>query len=181
MALNVVLIVAHFLLFLRYSHRCAPLMFSAFAIAMGPILLHRFELLVSVLVLAAWLLFQRNRAAAGFLLGLAISTKVYPAIFLPLLFGELLRQRQYLEAMLTGCCVALGAAIPTAAVLLFGGSVSETFESMRVHQLKPISLEGIWGNVITVVQKLQDTPIRMDLSYGIHGMASDCRGSATPS
>ena len=71
--LNALLIVAQFFFFKLYGPRGATIIFVATVLAMGPILLFRFELFVTMLLLVAWELFRRDwLGASAFLLGIAI-------------------------------------------------------------------------------------------------------------
>ena len=56
-------------------------------LAAGPILLYRFALLVSLQLLLAWLAWRTERSLlAGVLMAVAILTKLYPLMLVPLFF-----------------------------------------------------------------------------------------------
>ncbi|MFH0770583.1 MAG: hypothetical protein V1926_04355 [Candidatus Peregrinibacteria bacterium] len=171
---NVALIIGHFFFFRHYGSRVAPIIFTLLVLSMGPILLFRFELFVSLILLMVWRLFQRgdDRAAAA-VLGFATSVKVYPVILLPLLVAESLRLRLFKKATMTVLFFGLGLMLPVAFMIAFGGSLSEIIQGVRVHNLKPISLDGVWGTIITIAQAVARIPFQKTFGSGIHGLASN--------
>ena len=174
MFVNVLLIVAHFLFFQKNGHRFAPLIFIGLLLACGPILLFRFELLVSLLVLHAWKCFHKGSLiCAAFLLGVATSIKLYPVLLLPLICAEHLRRRRISDAAKEVGIFFTGMLLPVLTFFEFGGSMTDLLSSIKVHQLKAIGLEGFWGNLTVMVQRAMHIPLRVTLAFGIHGLTSD--------
>jgi len=174
MVANVLLIFGHVAFFLRNGSRWAALSLVLLAAAAGPILLFRFELLVSLLVLCAWALAQRRSyIASAIVLGVATVIKVYPAVFLPLLLAEVLRRKQYADSVAAAAGFGLGIIVPTLLTMAYGFPLPEIIQSVQVHQLKPIGLEGLWANIIVPLQALLHIPLRMTPAYGVHGLTSD--------
>ena len=168
--MNVLLIIAHVLFFLRTGPKWAPLTFVLLTAAAGPILLFRFELLVSLVVLWAWRLFQRKQLFfAAFLLGIATSIKLYPLIVLPLVAGELLRKKKWADTVMVIGCFSAGVAFPIVLTVAYGFSFLAILQSVAVHGLKPVGLEGFWGNLVTIVQGLLHIPLDMTPGYGVQG------------
>ncbi len=174
MAANAFLMVAHFSFFVRYGHRFAAAIFVAILAATGPILFFRFELFVSLLTLWAWHTFQRRSTIhAGFLLGIASSMKLYPVVLMPFLVLEHVRRGEHSPAVHTIFAFFAGALTPVFLLISFGSNWADVLQSVRVHELKPIGLEGIWGNLITLLQSANGIPLRITPGYGVHGLSSD--------
>lgn len=172
--INVLLIVLHFLLFERFSHRAAPLVFVALVAAAGPILLYRFELLVSLLTVCAWVLFRRNRMElAALLTGLAVSIKLYPIVLFPLLVAPSLKARDWAECFRTSLFFGIGVLAPVTFAVQFGATITDILHGIAVHGLKPVGLEGLWGAVVTALQWILSIPLHITPGFGVHGLTSD--------
>jgi len=172
--LNVLLIVAQFFFFKLYGPRGATIIFVATVLAMGPILLFRFELFVTMLLLVAWELFRRDRlGASAFLLGLAACMKLYPVVLLPLLLMDLFRRKQILQIYRTIMFFLAGLLAPTVAFLAWGGSLVAITNGLRMQQLRTVALEGIWGTLITLLQFAMGIPRRVVDMNNERGLISD--------
>jgi Gpi18-like mannosyltransferase len=170
-AANIALLVAHLFLYRAFQRPYAPVIFVGLVLAAGPIVLYRFELLVSALVLAAWYVFRRsNLPAAGALLGLASAVKLYPVILLPVFIAEAIRKRQWVHAAAVVEFFILGALVPTAAFIGAGGSISGILGSVEVHQLKPLNLSGLWTSLVLFWQKATGAALHVTPGYGVHGV-----------
>lgn len=111
---------------------------------LGPILLFRFDALVTLLLILSFVSFEKNRPAqAGFWLGLATGMKVFPIIFLPYLLLLLRRRALFLiyfaEALI----------LPVLAFLVLGGNWGQVIDALNFHNLKLISIESLPGSIIT--------------------------------
>lgn len=149
----------------------APWMMIALMVAAGPILLYRFELIVSLLVLASWILWKKEKAGkAGFLLGVATAIKLYPLILLPCFVIPGIRKRM-LPRIIAGFLT--GIAIPVLSFLGTGGSLQGMKEALMFHQEKPIGLDGLMGSILPLMQSAAHLPIRMTPANSIHGFATD--------
>ncbi len=174
MLVNAALIAAHFAFFRAVGHRYAALFFLAVAAAMGPILLFRFELLVSLLTLVAWMLFQKDRHAdAALLLGIATSIKLYPVVLMPVVLMPGFAARDWRGMLHTLLWFFIGLLGPVVLAIELGLSFDGMLQSLAIHQLKPVGLEGFWGNAITIVQYLAGIPLRITPNYGVHGLTTD--------
>lgn len=174
MAVNLLVIAAHVALARIFvSNRAAWLMLF-FALLVGPILLCRFELVVSLLVVAAWFFWQRGKfMPAGFLLGAAIATKVYPVLLVPLLLIGAWREGKWSRAGAALFACAAGGFFVTGALGLFGCDWDDIVASLRFHFDKPFGVEGLLGSGIPLVQTVLGIPLRMAPRNGIHGFESD--------
>ncbi len=171
---NLLLLFLHALYFYRLYSPAAVRVFLVIAVATGPILLYRFELLVSLLVLLAWHFFTKHKhAAAAALLGFSTAMKVYPVLlFIPIL-AQSMRQRLFRQAVISILAFSLGLLIPVGGLVLAGSSVAEISAALEFHQLKPIGLEGLWGEALVFSHLLTDTPLNITPGYGVHGLSSN--------
>lgn len=168
---NIFLIIAHFVFFSRVGHKYAPILFSLLVLAIGPILLFRFELLVSLLVLLAWYLFgQKKFGWSAFALGLGTSIKLYPAILFPLLIFDLLSQKKWRSTIVIVLTFAAGLTLPILAFLLVGGDFGGFLTSIKVHSLKPVGAEGLWGNLVAFMNASFGSPFDVTRGYGVYGI-----------
>jgi uncharacterized membrane protein len=74
--------------------------YTALLLAVGPILIYRFDLIPAVITLASIYAFTRKRhKLAWIFLAIAVFTKVYPAVIAPLFLVQQLSHRQYRKAI----------------------------------------------------------------------------------
>jgi hypothetical protein len=131
------------------------------ALAIGPLLCQRFDLLPASLVAAALYAFAcRGDVIAGALLGLAVMTKLYPLLlFLPLLaflcgVGE---GRRALVLAGTGAAAALAVAAP------FLLTAPESFlRAVGLYGERPLHFESQLGSIVLALQG----PAALVRSYG---------------
>lgn len=180
MAVNCLILATHVLLAARRGSRPAPWLMLALAAACGPILLFRFELFVSLLVVSGWLLWRSGRmGAAGVLLGFAVSAKLYPVLLGPLFLMDAWRLGHWR-------CVARGLAgwgtgfaLPVAALVAFGARPGEMLDALRYHFDKPVGIDGFQGSLVPLLQDALGIPLRNAPRNGIYGFESDLGGAAT--
>jgi hypothetical protein len=180
MVANLLLLAAHVALARIFVSVRAAWLMLLFALLVGPILLCRFELVVSLLVLLAWIFWRRGLfMPAGFLLGTATATKVYPVLFVPLLLVAAWREgrvKQPCAAVFAWLC---GGFFIAGALGLFGCDWDNIAAAMRFHFDKPFGVEGLLGSGIPLLQGLLGIPLRMAPRNGIHGFESDLGSAAT--
>jgi len=168
---NILLIIAHFVFFSRYSHKYAPILFSLLVLAAGPILLFRFELIVSLLVLVAWHLFQQKKYGwSAFMLALGTSVKLYPAILFPLLILDILLRKNWRKISVTVLAFVAGITLPLLSFFLLGGDFGGFLRSLEVHSLKPVGIEGLWGNLLAFMNMGFGSSFNVSPGYGVYGI-----------
>lgn len=161
------------------SARAAWLMLL-FVVLAGPILLCRFELVVSLAVLAAWACWRRGLfMPAGFLLGAATATKVYPVLLVPLLLLAAWREGRASRACAAAFAWAGGGFFVSGALGLCGCDWDDIVAALRFHFDKPFGVEGLLGSGIPLLQAILGIPLRMAPRNGIHGFESDLGAAAT--
>ena len=177
---NAILLCLHILLAAVFGEKHTPWVMMILAAATGPILLYRFELLVSLLVLTGWLFWRRGHLnSCGFFMGLAMATKIYPILLAPLLlFGAWMsgKIRKGISSMFAW---ALGLFGMTFSLLIFGAQSQELMSAIKFHINKPLGIDGSLGSLVPILQNILDIPLRMAPRNGIHGFDSDLGGLAT--
>lgn len=168
---SILLIGLHVVIAERNGPSEAPWVMIALMAAAGPILLYRFELIVSLLVLASWAFWKKEReGTAGFLLGVATAIKLYPLVLLPCFVIPGIRKRM-LPRLIAGFLT--GIAIPVFSFLSAGGSLQGMKDALMFHHEKPIGLDGLMGSIIPLIQSAAHLPLRMTPTNSTNGFATD--------
>ncbi len=138
-------------------------------IALGPILLFRFDALVTLTVLLSLLAFAKEKfARAGFWLGLATGLKVFPIIILPYLALALWRKRQWKQILTLGIYFLEALILPVLVFFILGGNLEQIGGALGFHSLKLISIESLPGSLITGWSLLtKGVPPALLAGYGI--------------
>ncbi|MBU2051815.1 DUF2029 domain-containing protein [Patescibacteria group bacterium] len=117
---------------------------------LGPILLFRFDALVTLLLILSFVSFQKNRPGwSGFCLGLATGMKVFPVIVLPYLLMILIKQKQLKSLLLLLIYFGEALLLPVLIFFLLGGNWQQIIGALNFHNLKLISIESLPGSFIT--------------------------------
>lgn len=135
----------------------------------GPILLFRFDGLVTLFLLLGFLMFTKEKYHfAGFWLGLATGMKVFPIIFLPYLVLILLRKGKKKETLALLIFFVEALLIPVMAFLLLGGDLEQIKMALSFHSQKLISIESVIGSFVTGLSLLfKGTPPELIPGNGI--------------
>ncbi|MFH1354198.1 MAG: hypothetical protein ABIH36_02825 [bacterium] len=171
--INILLIIGHFYLYKHFGPPGASIFFLILLLAMGPLLLFRFDLAVTSLVLLTWLSFTHQRLSlAGFLLGVAIATKLYPIVLLPIMAAQLLKNYLFRKFALFSLSVFLGATLIVAPFLISSGSLIDISDSFDNYLVKPVGLESLWASGLTIIWQIKSsTRPAIDGSHYIQGIA----------
>jgi len=171
---NILLLGGHVLLArLCVSSRAAWLMLLL-GVMVGPILLHRFELLVSLLVLVSWQYWGRGNFGWGaFWMGVATATKIYPLLLAPLLGMAAIREKGWKGAFKVVFFWMVGVAVPVGGLYLCGSTIGEMAKAFRFHLDKPFGVEGLLGSGVPILQWALGIPLRMAPRNGVHGFDVD--------
>jgi uncharacterized membrane protein len=122
-------------------------------VALGPISLNTYDAWPALLtVLALWLLLRGRELPAFAVLGLAVVTKVYPLVLVPLAAWFLWRRagtRRLLIALGVLVVVAAAAIAPFAAYAPHG-----VYESFRAQASRGLQIESLGASVLLVLDRL---------------------------
>jgi len=170
---NGLLLLLHAWIFHRWGPKGANWLLGGMLLAMGPLLLYRFDLMVSLLVLGAWLLATKKYWRwSGILMGLAVATKLYPIVLLPILLVERWRSKKMVGVIEYVAYFCLGIAIVTAPFLMLGGSLTDITDSLNTFKMKPVEFQSLWANVIAVRWMLGGgEQLVIDEGQSVHGFA----------
>jgi hypothetical protein len=172
LTLNLLVLIAHAVLVKNYAAKNWP-WFSLSLLCLGPILLFRFDALVTLAILAAFISYtKKNFSLSGFCLGLATSLKLFPVIFLPYLVLILFRQKKIRSLVLSIIYFVEALIVPFLAFSLLGGNWQQVAEALNFHNLKLISIESLPGSIITGWSLItQGQPPALLAGYGIWAVA----------
>ncbi len=132
-------------------------------VALGALLLDRFDLLPALVTLLALLAFVHDRHRLGAcVLGLAIAVKLYPAVILPLAVARTWRHVGRRDGLLVAAC-ALGVA--SAVYIPFAVVAPDGVASSIGRQLgRPLQIESLGAGVLLATHQL--TGLELDWSSG---------------
>lgn len=170
---NLALLLLYLFFVWDYGGRHSSWVMLAFILASGPILLFRFELLVGLLVLIAWQLFMKNRWWwAAMVLGVAAAVKMYAVVLLPFFILQAMRRRVWLAGVVA-LAFSAGVFLPVGAYMMTGGSWDAITYSLKVHQLKPVGLDALWGSAALLGWHFGDWMVEPRTAYGVNGLGTD--------
>jgi hypothetical protein len=171
---NTLILLLQVLLIGRKSSGWQTMLFLLLLLAFGPIVFFRFDSTVTLLVLAGWFLWKRQRYFfSGLSFGSSIAMKIFPIIFLPYLYLVLTRERRLTSgfSFLAGILIAL--IVPVLWFFSLGGDGQQLKEILAFHSLKPVSIESLPGSILTGLSWLtQGSPPALLGGYGVWGIRS---------
>ncbi len=143
----------------------APLFFAAAPLALGSVMLTRFDLWPAALTVAALALLVGGRFRLGFgTLGLAAAAKLYPALLLPVAIAHVWRLRGRREALIcAGAFLAVVVAVVLPFAVLSPGGVGDSFWRQAG---RPLQIESLGAGLLLVSHHLFGLELTMESSYG---------------
>jgi len=156
--INILLIWLHFWFYASQRPFLTNLGFIMMMFFAGPILLFRFELIVSLLCLLSFFCWQKGRQKlALFLLGLATTAKIYPLLFVPYYLILVLKERKINTKLKTMFNLVeffiIGVFLPILLTFFWGLSPKQMLTALMFHASKPVGIEGILAMIITFLNK----------------------------
>jgi hypothetical protein len=147
-------------------------------LAIGPLLLLRFDLVPAVCVLLAVLFAAKDRpGAAAAALGYGTAAKLYPAVLAPLLvlglvpaLGWWRSLRRTVPGFLAGFAVTV---VPALAL-----SVPGTLGAVLYHVARGVQIESLWASAIGVAHVVAGLPARTVVGFGAYDLDSSVSGAA---
>ena len=149
----------------------AALVFTALApLALGSVILSRFDLWPAAIVAAALAALVSGRARAGHaLLGLGVATKLYPGVFVPLGVAFVWKRRGRREALVClGLAAAVTAAIFLPFVVLAPGGV---WHSLSVQLRRPLQVESLGSALLLAAHHAFGLGVTESSSHGSQNLA----------
>jgi hypothetical protein len=147
------------------------LCFAALApVALGPVVLSRFDLWPATLTAAALCALVTDRLRLGHVaLGAAIAAKLYPAVLAPLAVIYVWRRKGRREALLCAGLL-LGVVVLAFApfVVLAPGGV---WDSLWNQASRPLQIESLGAGVLLVAHHLFGTGVTVESSHGSQNLA----------
>jgi hypothetical protein len=159
-----------------------PLLFAALApLALGSVILSRFDLWPAVLVAGATAALVAGRFRTGHaLLGIGAAAKFYPGVLLPLAVAYTWKRRGRKEALVClGLTVGMFALIFLPFVVLAPGGV---WHSVSVQLGRPLQVESLGAAVLLVAHHVFGFGLAGETSHGsqnVAGAAADALGIAS--
>jgi len=149
--------------------------YTAFLLAIGPIVSHRYDIFPAILVLLALYAFLSERHGCAYaLLAAGVMTKVYPAALLPVFLLHHYRNHSYQgirSALLTFAATVLAIALP-----FFLMSPGGLFDSFTYHAQRGIQLESTYSSLLLVAGECGWLSVGLEFTYGswnLTGTAAD--------
>jgi hypothetical protein len=159
------------------ARRRIPLAYVLAMVAMGPLLVLRFDLVPAVCVLVAAAMAAEGRfgwAAAA--LGYGTAAKIFPGVLAPLLVLGLvpaLGWRRSLLRTVPPFLAGFGVTVVPALLL----SVRGTADSVLYHVQRGVQVESLWANLIGIAH-LFGLPANTVYGFGAYDLASGVSGVA---
>jgi hypothetical protein len=149
----------------------AALVFTALApLAVGSVILSRFDLWPAAIVVAALAALVSGRLRLGhLLLGLGVAVKLFPAVLVPLAFGFAWRRAGRREAL-----VCLGLLAGLAALLFlpfFVLSPGGVWNSFSVQLGRPLQVESLGSALLLAAHHVFGLDVTGDTSHGSQNLA----------
>lgn len=153
--INCLLIFILAYLYVKMSNQRSLFVYSLILLFTGPIILYRFELLVTTFVILSFYFWkQRKFSWSAIFLAIATLTKVYPIILLPYFMIKLSTQKfsksiTYLATYMVTVIVFL-----LLFFAIFQINFSDLNNALSYHAQKSISFESSWAIVVTLLNMI---------------------------
>lgn len=173
--LGLIFLAFHLFLYKKINGYLGVLIFLAILLFSGPILLFRFELVVSLLVLLSIYFFKKKRPFwSSLFLGIATTVKVYPILVLPYYLLIFFKKRKFKKLIITLIFFLLGVGVVIGAYFLIGSSLKELSGSFDFHAKKPLGLESPLTTPLIIFYRYQHHQLpRLIGAYGVWGIDID--------
>jgi hypothetical protein len=159
------------------GRRRIPLAYVLAMVAVGPLLVLRFDLVPAVCVLLAAAMAAKGRfgwAAAA--LGYGTAAKIFPGVLAPLLVLGMVPALGWWRSLyrtVPGFLAGFGLTVVPALAL----SVRGTADSVLYHVQRGVQIESLWANLIGIAH-LFGLPARTVYGFGAYDLTSSVSGAA---
>jgi Glycosyltransferase family 87 len=160
------------------GRRRIPLAYVLAMVAMGPLLLLRFDLVPAVCVLLAAAMAAEGRPGwAAAALGYGTAAKIFPGVLAPLLVLGLVPAMGWRRSLLRTVPPFLaGFGLTVVPALLL--SVRGTADSILFHVQRGVQIESLWANAIGLLDVLGVVQARTVNGFGAYDLSSSVSGLA---
>jgi len=170
---NVVLLIFLALIFHKVNPYFGPLSLIAIFLSSGPIILYRFELFTTLLVVMAITLWQKKHFNISIAF-LATSTlvKIYPVLLLPVFLLATLKSSG-IKTVISMGMIFIGTIFGLLSIylLFFQIPLSQIILDANIHALKPVHAESLWASLLVIFSWLKSgVPAAGKGSMGIYGI-----------
>jgi Glycosyltransferase family 87 len=140
------------------------------ALALGPVVLSRFDLWPATLTVGALalLLYERRRSAFA-VLGLAFAAKLFPALLLPPMLTYVWRRNGRRQALLCGLCFAAVAVACYAPFVVL--DPHGVWSSLAGQASRPLQIESLGASILLAAHQVSGLALTMDVSHGSNNLA----------
>jgi hypothetical protein len=143
---------------------------AAAAVALGPVVLSRFDLWPTALTAAALAALVSGRLRLGHVaLGAAVAAKLYPAVLVPLTLVYVWRRAGRRDALV--CAGLLIAVVAAAFVPFLAFAPHGVWDSVWNQASRPVQIESLGAAVLLVGHQLFGLGLTMDSSHGSQNLA----------
>jgi Glycosyltransferase family 87 len=160
------------------GRRRIPLAYVLAMVAMGPLLVLRFDLVPAVCVLLAAAMAAEGRPGwAAAALGYGTAAKIFPGVLAPLLVLGLVPAMGWRRSLLRTVPPFLaGFGLTVVPALLL--SVRGTADSILFHVQRGVQIESLWANAIGLLDVLGVVQARTVNGFGAYDLSSSVSGLA---
>src|SRR6188472_2465187 len=139
-------------------------------LALGPVVLSRFDLWPAALVAAALALLVSGRLRLGHVaLGAAVAAKLYPVVLVPITVAYVWRREGRREALV--CAVVLAAVVAVAFVPFLVLAPGGLWHSLWDQAARPLQIESLGASLLLVAHHVVGTGITVVSSHGSQNLA----------
>ncbi len=161
---------------LRRDRGRAMIAYAVLVLLMLEFVLDRFDLIAMVLTLAAFVLFAERRTVPAFvLLAMGVLTKVYPAVFFPVMVLALAYDRRYADAVKGLAAFVLTGAVAVAVCVLIDPGIITTF--IDYNGDRPLQIESVAASLIYPFSMLGLTDVWIQGSSADSFWSDNLRGA----
>jgi hypothetical protein len=160
------------------GRRRIPLAYVLAMVAMGPLLVLRFDLVPAVCVLLAAAMAAEGRPGwAAAALGYGTAAKIFPGVLAPLLVLGLVPAMGWRRSLLRTVPPFLaGFGVTVVPALLL--SVRGTADSVLFHVQRGVQIESLWANAIALLDLFGGPQARTVTSFGAYDLSSSVADEA---
>jgi hypothetical protein len=160
------------------GRRRTPLAYVLAMVAMGPLLVLRFDLVPAVCVLLAAVMAAEGRPGwAAAALGYGTAAKIFPGVLAPLLVLGLVPAMGWRRSLLRTVPPFLaGFGLTVVPALLL--SVRGTADSVLFHVQRGVQIESLWANAIALLDLFGGPQARTVTSFGAYDLSSSVSDTA---